>query len=208
MRPRGQWRHRSRGHAAATLALGAGLLIAGTAGAFAQGGEGPGSSAPAMAPMESMAPMASMDAMPSMAAGLVVLDAWTRESPMMELAGAAYMVLENTTTVDDTLVRATSPAATVVELHRTAEGEDGTMAMMPVEEVPIPAGDRAVLEPGGYHIMLIGLVAPLVEGEAIEITLDFAQAAPQTISVPVRALGPMGSMGSPAPMGGAMDGDG
>jgi copper(I)-binding protein len=150
--------------------------------------------------------MAPMDAMASMAPGIVVHDAWTRESPMLDLAAAAYMVIENTTTEDDALVGASSPAAKVVELHRTAEADDGTMAMMPVEEVPILAGDRAVLEPGSYHIMLIGLVAPLVEGESIEISLEFAQAAPRTISLPVEAVGPMGAMGSQAPMDDAMAG--
>jgi hypothetical protein len=78
-----------------------------------------------------------------------------------------------------------------VEIHQTTQAEDGTMAMAPVEEVPIPAGGTAELKPGGYHVMLIDLVAPLVVGEQIEVTLEFATAEPQTVTVPVQAIGPM-----------------
>ena len=84
------------------------------------------------------------------------------------------------------------PAAGVVEIHQTSMAEDGTMAMAPVTEIPIPAHADAVLEPGGYHIMLIQLVEPLVEGGQIELTLEFANAAPQTVMVPVQAMGPHG----------------
>jgi copper(I)-binding protein len=142
------------------------------------------------APMESAVPMASMDPA-SLGPGLHVVGAWSRESPMMELAGAAFMVIYNNTEADDALVGASSPAAASVEIHQTTQAEDGTMAMAPVEEVPIPAGGEAVLKPGSYHVMLIDLVAPLVEGEQIELTLEFANAEPQTVMVPVQAMGPM-----------------
>ena len=143
------------------------------------------------APMESAVPMASMDPA-SLGPGLHVVGAWSRESPMMELAGAAFMVIYNNTEADDALVGASSPAAASVEIHQTTQSEDGTMAMAPVEEVPIPAGGTAELKPGGYHIMLVGLVQPLVEGDQIELLLEFASAEPQTVVVPVQALGPMG----------------
>ena len=126
--------------------------------------------------------------------GLTVQGAWTRESMMAELAGAAFMVIHNSTDFDDALVGASSPAAAVVEIHQTSMADDGTMAMAPVAEVPIPAGGDAVLEPGGYHVMLIDLVAPLEVGQQIELSLEFAAAAPQTIAVPVQALGPMDGM--------------
>jgi copper(I)-binding protein len=72
--------------------------------------------------------------------------------------------------------------------------EDGAMAMMHVEEIPIPAHADAVLEPGGYHIMLIDLVESLTEGTEIELVLEFATAEPQTVMVPVQAMAPMGGM--------------
>jgi copper(I)-binding protein len=144
----------------------------------------------AAAPMASVAPMPSVDPA-SLGPGLHVVGAWSRESPMMELAGAAFMVIVNNTEADDALVAASSSAATTVEIHQTTQAEDGTMVMAPVEEVPIPAGGVAELKPGSYHLMLIDLTAPLVVGEPIEITLEFATGEPQTVIVPVQALGPM-----------------
>ena len=142
------------------------------------------------AAQSSMAPVASLDPA-ALGPGLHVVNPWSRESPMMELAGAAFMVIVNNTDADDALLGASSPAAATVEIHQTTEAEDGTMMMAPVEEVPIPAGGVAELEPGGYHVMLIDLVQPLVEGEQIEVSLDFANSEPQTITVPVQAIGPM-----------------
>jgi copper(I)-binding protein len=183
------------------LAALAGAVLAG-AGAVAQDDDDGPSMEPAasaepmasIAPMASIEPMTSMQPMPSMEPGLSVEGAWARESMMAELAGAAFMAIHNSTGFDDALVGASSPAAAVVEIHQTTMAEDGTMGMAPVAEVPIPAGGDAVLEPGGYHLMLIELVAPLEVGQRIELSLEFATAAPQTVSVPVQAMGPMGGM--------------
>lgn len=68
---------------------------------------------------------------------------------------------------------------------------DGAMGMTPVDTIPIPAHADAVLEPGGYHILLIDLVEPLAEGDEIELSLDFVAAEPQTIMVPVQAMAQM-----------------
>jgi copper(I)-binding protein len=133
-----------------------------------------------------------------MGPGLLVHDVWTRESPMVDLAGAVFMVIDNTTTEDDALIGASSPAASVVELHQSALSADGQMTMTPVEAVPIPAGGRAALEPGGYHVMLIDLVEPLVAGASIDVTLSFEHASPHTVSALVRPVGPMIETASPA----------
>jgi copper(I)-binding protein len=139
-------------------------------------------------PMEAMGSMAPME---EMEPGLQVVEAWARKSPMLELAGAAYMIIHNGTDADDALVGAASPASEVVELHLSSMNEEGMMSMDQVTEIPIPAGGEAVLKPGSYHVMLIGLVEPLTEGTEVEISLEFMTAEPQTISVPVMALGPM-----------------
>jgi copper(I)-binding protein len=132
-----------------------------------------------MAPTEEMEP------------GLHVRDAWTRESPMMDLAGAAYMVIHNSTDADDALVAVSSPAAEVVELHLSSMDDEGMMAMNQVTEIPIPAHADAVLEPGSYHVMLIDLVEPLTEGVEVELDLEFMTAERQTIVAPVMASAPM-----------------
>jgi copper(I)-binding protein/predicted DsbA family dithiol-disulfide isomerase len=122
---------------------------------------------------------------------------WTRASMMMELANAAYMVIRNDGDIDDALVGASSPVAGVAELHRTSRDAEGSMAMAPVAEIPLPAGADTALEPGGYHIMLIDLAAPLADGDVIDVTLEFALAAPLQVPVPVRATGPMSAEASP-----------
>lgn len=150
--------------------------------------------------MESMASMAPMEP------GLSVRDAWARQSPMVDLAGAAYMVIHNSADVDDALIAATSTASEVVELHQSSMDEEGMMAMTPVAQIPVPALGDAILEPGGYHVMLIDLVEPLTEGDTVEISLEFLNAEPQTISLPVLAGPPMAS--DDMDMGDDMDQDG
>ena len=136
----------------------------------------------------------SMESMEQMEPGLNVRHAWTRQSPMMDLAGAAYLVIHNNSDVDDSLIGASSPVAEVVEVHLRSMDDEGLMSMQQVQEVPIPAHGDAVLKPGSYHIMLINLVEPLTEGTEVEISLEFATAEPQTIIAPVQAGAPMGDM--------------
>ncbi len=127
-------------------------------------------------------------ASPSAAAGgLKIENAWARPSMGMDRAGAVYLEIHNEGGEEDALVGASSPAAATSELHETSEGASGMMAMKPVERIPVPAGDHARLEPGGFHIMLIGLTTPLEIGSTIEVTLRFEKAAPITVTVPVKA---------------------
>jgi copper(I)-binding protein len=67
-------------------------------------------------------------------------------------------------------------------------GEDdmGTMTMQQVDSVDLPAGETVALEPGGYHIMLLDLVAPLEVGAEVEVTLSFESGATKTVVAEVR----------------------
>ena len=135
--------------------------------------------------------MASMEPMAEMEPALYVRDAWARVSPMVELAGAAYMAIHNATDADDALVSASSPAAEFVELHLSSMDEEGMMSMNQVTEIALPAHGDAVLKPGSYHVMLINLNEPLVEGTDVELSLEFMTAEAQTVSAPVMASMPM-----------------
>ena len=156
--------------------------------------------------MDAMAPMEEMEP------GLHVRDPWTRESPMVELAGAAYMVIHNNTDADDALVAASSPIAGVVELHLSSMDDEGMMSMNQVTEIPVPAHADAELKPGSYHLMLIDLLEPLTEGVEVELNLEFMTAEPQTVIAPVMAGAPMmgdmemGEMPGDGDMGGDTDG--
>lgn len=78
----------------------------------------------------------------------------------------------------------------------TAMGTDttamggGMMTMRPVDRIPVAAGDSVALEPGGYHVMLLDLVAPLEVGSTIEVTLTFEEAGEQVVTVDVRDTAP------------------
>jgi copper(I)-binding protein/uncharacterized protein YcnI len=110
--------------------------------------------------------------------------------------GGAFMLLKNGGKADDKLVKAASPVAEHVEIHEHVM-EGGAMRMRPVDGVSVPAGGTAELQPGGYHVMLIGLKHPLKEGDHFPLTLTFEKAGTVTIQVPVLKPGATSAM----PMG-------
>jgi copper(I)-binding protein len=63
---------------------------------------------------------------------------------------------------------------------------DEAMVMQQVMSLELPAGETVELKPGGYHVMLIGLAAPLEVGETFDLTLDFETAEDQVVTVEVR----------------------
>lgn len=66
----------------------------------------------------------------------------------------------------------------------------GAMVMQEVQSIELPAGRTVALEPGGYHVMLVDLAAPLLLGDELELTLDFATAPDVTVTVPVLETAP------------------
>lgn len=119
---------------------------------------------------------------------LVIEHAYARASAGPAKNGAAYLTVRNHGTAEDRLVAARTEAAAAAELH-THVNHDGVMRMRPVEGgIPVPAGGEARLAPGGYHIMLMGLKAPLREGETIQIELTFEKAGSVTAGVEVEGV--------------------
>ena len=117
------------------------------------------------------------------AADVVVESAWARASAGPARNGAAYLTLVNAGAAT-ALVGVETPVAARAELH--AHRMDGGVARMrAVESAPLPAGERAVLAPGGLHIMLMGLAAPLEEGTSFPLTLRFADGDSRAVRVVV-----------------------
>ena len=112
-------------------------------------------------------------------------EAWARFSaPGMSMSGV-FMDLHNRSGRDDELLSANSPAAQTVELHTHVQ-EQGMMRMRQLPGgIALPQGQTVHLQPGGLHIMLMGLKQPLKAGEHVTLQLNFRHAPPQTISVPV-----------------------
>lgn len=110
---------------------------------------------------------------PSFADSIMVQEPWARETPASASTGAAYMVIINHGDTSETLVGGESDVAERIEVH-AHEMTDGVMKMRQVEGgVDLPAGGDVALEPGGLHLMLMGLQAPLAEGERFSLTLVF-----------------------------------
>ena len=96
-------------------------------------------------------------------------------------SSAAYVSVMNHGKMADRLLDATSNLARKTELH-LMEMDNGVMRMRPIEGgIDLPAGETIHLAPGGYHVMLIGLNAPLTAGSIFEITLVFQNAGEKTI---------------------------
>ncbi|MBE2184305.1 MAG: copper chaperone PCu(A)C, partial [Anaerolineae bacterium] len=82
--------------------------------------------------------------------------------------------------------------AELAEIHETRMQGD-VMEMRPVEGgIDIPPGETAVLAPRGLHIMLLELHQPLLEGEALMLTLHFESGEEIALAVPIYDLMMMG----------------
>lgn len=132
-------------------------------------------------------------AMDAVKAGdLTIEPGWARASATpIAKAGAAFFVIHNAGGSDDTLVGAESAIAGKAEVH-THKHENGVMKMMPAGDVTVPAGGMAAMEPGGLHVMLMGLNAPLKEGEHFEVTLKFTKAGDVTVPVMTKGVAAKG----------------
>ncbi|MBS4045180.1 MAG: DUF1775 domain-containing protein [Alphaproteobacteria bacterium] len=108
--------------------------------------------------------------------------------------GGVFLTLRNGGGTADRLVKAASPVAESVELHTHIKDGDA-MRMRAVENIPVPAHGQTALEPGGYHIMLIGLKQALKEGGSFPLTLTFEKAGSVTVTVPVQKAGASAASG-------------
>jgi copper(I)-binding protein len=141
--------------------------------------------------MESPSMDEGADAMPVMVpepGKIMVVNAMSRPSPMAAGNGAAYMVILNGLDTDVQLTSAATEVAAVTELHETVN-DNGVMRMQPRPEgFTIPAGGSVELKPGGKHVMMIDLVAPLEPGDEIELTLNFDNGDSMSFTVPVTEM--------------------
>jgi len=114
-----------------------------------------------------------------------VMDPWAREVPPNMRTSAGFLIMKNTGSVPHSLVAAESPWCGMVELH-THINDNGVMRMRPVKEMPIAPGGTTKLQPGGLHLMLMKLKAPLKAGQKMPITLIFEDGSKKAIEAEVR----------------------
>ena len=119
-----------------------------------------------------------------------VKDPWVRSTVAEQKATGAFMQI--TSASGGRLVSASSPAAGVVEIHEMAM-DGNTMKMRAVPALDLPAGKAVELKPGGSHVMLMDLKAPLAAGASIDLNLvvEGKDGKRETLALkaPVRALG-------------------
>ncbi|MDA0788689.1 MAG: copper chaperone PCu(A)C [Proteobacteria bacterium] len=102
--------------------------------------------------------------------------AWARATPPGVTTAAIYGVLTNRGDRDVVVVSMASSVAKTTMLHATRI-EDGMMRMAHEERVSIAPGQQIVMQPGGRHLMLMGLVRPLIEGEEVEVIFNLESGA-------------------------------
>lgn len=121
----------------------------------------------------------------ALAAGITVERPWARQTLQGMSMGGAFMLLKNESAQNDILIGGESPVADKVEIHSHVH-EGGVMKMREVKDgVPLPAGQGVKLEPGTYHVMLMGLKRPLKIGDRFPLTLKFKYSKPKTVQVKV-----------------------
>lgn len=135
------------------------------------------------------------------AGDLVITQAWSRATPGGSKVAGGYLTIENTGPAQDRLLSASTNVAKKIEIHEMAVG-DGVVTMRPVEGgLPIEPGHIVKFEPGGLHLMIVGLSAPLVQGDKVPVTLKFEKSGDIIVSFDVQAMGAL----APAPLSNAND---
>ncbi|MFN0043284.1 MAG: copper chaperone PCu(A)C [Alphaproteobacteria bacterium] len=104
---------------------------------------------------------------------------------------AAYLQISNVGSEGDRLLGAEAEIAERVELHMT-KTESGVARMLPVDAIAVPARKTIALEPGGYHIMLVGLKRKLAANDTVPLTLVFERAGKVAVQLAVQKSAGMG----------------
>ena len=120
-----------------------------------------------------------------------VAGAWARASVPGQRSSGVFMTITSSEPLR--LVGVASPVARVAEVHEM-KMEGDVMRMRALDALDIPAKQPVQLKPGGYHVMLQELKAPLQPDTSIPVTLTFKTAKGEqrqvALQVPVSAAAP------------------
>ena len=117
-------------------------------------------------------------------APIVIDNAYMKQMPPGQHVGAVYLRIINNSKEDLILNYVHSPVAAEVEVHRNFY-EEGMMQMRPVKHVRVPAGDSLRFEPGGYHLMFMGVESQFEVEDSFDLVLEFegGKAVPTRVTV-------------------------
>ncbi len=132
----------------------------------------------------------ALPALPAFGCELELENAWVRPAPPTAKVVAGFGRIVNPGTVEVELAALASPTFGRVELHEM-KTVDGVMQMRQIERLKLGPGESIELAPGGNHFMLYDPVAPLAEGDAVELSMTLACDTEIKAVLPV-AKGPIG----------------
>ena len=118
---------------------------------------------------------------------VTVADPYIRAVPPVVKTSAAFMQLRSSADQERYLIAASTPVAGAVELHMHLIDE-GVMRMRRIAHIHLPPETPVTLQPGGLHIMLFDLKAPLKPGEEVPLTLTFDDGSRKTVVAEVRSV--------------------
>ena len=127
---------------------------------------------------------------------LVIADPHAPATGAHAKTAAGYLTVTNEGSAADRLV-AVKADFPEVGLHVSETDAQGVTRMRGVAGIEIPAGATVKLEPGGAHVMFMGLTAPFVAGESVAATLVFEKAGAVEVAFGVEARGATGAAGNP-----------
>ena len=128
--------------------------------------------------MPGMSDATSMPGMPGMTDATSMPD-------MSAATSAVYLTIQNSGSQADRLVSATSDVAQSVEIHQS-QVKNNVASMLKLDTLALPAQSKIQFQPGGYHLMLIGVNRNLNPGDKISVNLQFEKSAPIPVEVAVR----------------------
>ncbi|WP_025300753.1 copper chaperone PCu(A)C [Candidatus Endolissoclinum faulkneri] len=129
-----------------------------------------------------------------MSKGICIENAFSRASVGSIKNGAAFLTIKNMNIEVDNLIGAKTPIADRAELH-THLNKNGVMKMRRLDSIFLPSKGLLSMQPGGNHIMLLGLKSSLKKGDSFCLTLIFEKAGEITCNV---SIGEIDAMHSPA----------
>ena len=121
-----------------------------------------------------------------------ISDAWVRETVGGQSGTAAYLTIDNRGPANDRLLSISAPPPVTAMLHETSTTE-GISSMRPLKNgIEIPSGGKVEFKPGGAHVMVSGLTAPLLRGDTLKLTLRFGRSGDRAVDFKIASA--MGGM--------------
>jgi periplasmic copper chaperone A len=127
---------------------------------------------------------------------LSITQPWARATPKGADTAAGYLTIKNNGTTPDRLVSVTFSDSSMAQVHQMSM-DNGVMKMREVPDgLEIKPGESVTLAPGGFHVMFMGLKAPLVKGQSVSGTLTFEKAGTINVEFQVAPVGSSGPEGA------------